>query len=425
MKILATVAFIAFFVLPLTGAEKKPPEAQIEILNPKPETELSGVVELRLKITKEGKDVDSKAVYAGLGGPPWVRLSKVTESNEWKARLDSTMVPNQKHSLQIVTDNKRVRANVKVTVKNPLKVYFADLHSHTQYSDGMLLPLVAHDYAKRTAKLDVFSLTDHLESVDDNEWADTRFVAERATEEGKFVAIPGLEWTKKIGHVCIYDPKTRHWPKDLSGFYQAVADAGVTAKFNHPGDGSKVFDGMAYSEIGDKAIQLMEVRREQEEMAFIRALNQGWHIAPDGSDDTHSANWGNVRSWTGLMMSGLSRRNVLHALKNRQCYSTHDRNCELHFSINGHAMGTILNLKESKEIELDILVSDPDRADTIAKIDLFEDGKIVRSADCNVSSHRWTINIPSQICTYYYFVRVTQTDGNVLWSAPIWVKSAD
>jgi hypothetical protein len=49
-----------------------------------------------------------------------------------------------------------------------------------------LIPAVAHDYARNTAKLDVFCLTDHLEAVDDNEWLDTREVAWDANEDGKF-----------------------------------------------------------------------------------------------------------------------------------------------------------------------------------------------------------------------------------------------
>ena len=422
MKMVTTIVLLAALVCPLLGAETDPQLPQIEILSPDLTAELSGVVELCLTITKDGQDVNSKAVYASLGGPPWVRLSKDKESNQWKGQLESAMVPNVTQSLLIVTGSKHVRADVKVKVSNPLKVYFADLHSHTQYSDGMLLPHVAHDYAKRTARLDAFSLTDHLEYVDDNEWADTRVVAERATEEGKFVSIPGLEWTNKIGHMCLYDPKSRHWPNDLDGFYHAIAEAGVTAKFNHPGDGSTVFNGMAYSEVGDTAVQLMEVRRDQEEMAFIRALNQGWHIAPEGSDDTHSANWGNAWCWTGMMMPGLSRRNVLHALQNRQCYSSLDRNCELRFTLNGHPMGAILDLRDRRDIQLDILVKDPDRGDSIARIDLFEDGGVVKSISSDVSSHRWTLSLPLKVCTHYYFVKVTQADGNVLWSAPIWVK---
>ncbi len=39
---------------------------------------------------------------------------------------------------------------------------------------------------------------DHLEQVADVEWVDMREAAWDACREGKFVAIPGLEWTKKI-----------------------------------------------------------------------------------------------------------------------------------------------------------------------------------------------------------------------------------
>jgi len=412
---------IAMSLAPTLSAEQQGAQhPHIEIAHPQPDAQVSGHVELRLSVTKDGKEHVPAVVYAGLGGPPWVKLSRT--GSEWIGTLDSRMVPNQTCDLMIVTDNKRVKAAQSVKVANPLRVFFADLHSHTQYSDGMLLPKVAHDYARHQAKLDVFSLMDHLEQIDDTEWADIRFVAERATEEGKFVSIPGLEWTKKIGHTCIFDPKTRHWPKELPAFYEAVARAGVVVKFNHPGDGSGVFNGMAFSKVGDRALQLMEVRRDKEEQAFIRALDQGWHIAPDGSDDTHSANWGNVRSWTGMLMPGLSRRNVMHALKQRRCYSSLDRNCRLHFSVNDAPMGDIIDLGACRTVELDVWINEPDAHDDIAKVEIFDNGKIIKSKQFGVPSQRWTIDLSSVIGDHYYFAKVTQTDGNMLWSAPVWVR---
>jgi len=422
VRTIISITLVSLSVVPAVGTEQKKEEQhpKIEIRQPQPDAQLSGNVELRLAVTKEDKEYVPGVVYAGLGGAPWIKLTRTEQ--EWTGALDSTMVPNQTCDLMIVTDNKRVRAGQSVKVKNPLRVFFADLHSHTQYSDGMLLPMVAHDYARKVAKLDVFSLMDHLEQIDDVEWADTRFVAERATEEGKFVSIPGLEWTKKIGHTCIFDPKTRHWPKDLQAFYQAVAKAGVVVKFNHPGDGSGVFDGMAFSKIGDRALQLMEVRRDKEEQAFILALDQGWHIAPDGSDDTHSANWGNVRSWTGILMPGLSRRNVMHALKHRRCYSTLDRNCKLHFTVNDAPMGEIIDLGAARTVELDVWVNEPDAHDDIAKIDIFDNGKIIKSKAFGVPSQRWTVDLSAISGNHYYFAKVTQTDGNMIWSAPVWVK---
>ncbi|MHC4178383.1 MAG: CehA/McbA family metallohydrolase [Planctomycetota bacterium] len=333
------------------------------------------------------------------------------------------MVPNSRHNLMIKTTDKRANAAATVKVENLLRCFFADLHSHTSYSDGALIPTDAHKYAREVAKLDVFSLTDHLESVDDLEWSDTREVAQKANDEGKFVVIPGLEWTKGWGHINIFEPKTRRWPNAPTEFYKAIANANVVAKFNHPGDGTKSHGGLAYSEAGDKAIQMMEVRRAEEEQAFIRALSLGWHIAPDGSDDTHSPNWGSGRAWSGILAPGLSKRNIWHALKNRHLFSTLDRNCILLFSLNGATMGDIVK-EPVKNVEIVAAVDEADDNDLIAKIELFEDGKVVQTDEPKSDSRRWETTCSPKAGKHYYFVKVTQADGNMLWSAPVWVTVA-
>jgi hypothetical protein len=416
------VLFVALAFLPLAGialAEHKPtPKAKI--LQPGTNQTLSGEVEVKLTLPAGL----SGPVYAGLGGPPWVELQQVEDANERRGRINSKMVPNGSQKLIVKTTSKRADVAVDVRVDNPLRVYFSDLHSHTGYSDGTLLPEVAHRYARKVAKLDVFVLTDHLEYVDDNEWLDMRETAWDASEDGRFVAIPGLEWTKKIGHLNIYDPGTRRWPLDLSAFYKAAADARVICKFNHPGDGSKVFNGLAYSETGDRALQLMEVRRPTEEQAYIRALQLGWHIAPDGSDDTHGPNWGSRFAWSGILAPGLTKRNILDALAKRRCYSTLDRNCILRFKINGANMGEII---EEPAIAVAVMVAaiDPDADDVISKIELFEDGVIVQTDEPKSNRRRWNTRFRPKAGAHFYFVKLTQKDGNMMWSAPIWLTVAD
>lgn len=410
-RIVPLIALVFMVAIETTWAAPK-----AEILQPKAGQTLSGKVDVQLKLPAKL----SGPVYAGVGGPPWVKLEQVADTNEWRGRLNSRMVPNGNHNLIVKTTNKRADTAISVKVKNPLKVYFSDLHSHTGYSDGTLLPIAAHDYARNVAKLDVYSLTDHLEQVDDTEWLDMREVAWDASEVGKFVAIPGLEWTKKTGHINIYDPKTNHWPVDLAGFYKAAADAKVVCKFNHPGRGDKVFGGMAYSQIGDRAVQLMEVRRDDEEKAYIRALKLGWHIAPDGSDDTHSPNWGSGYAWSGILAPGLSKRNVLHALKNRHCYSTLDRNCILLFKVNGATMGNIIT-ETVKTVSVVIAVNDPDSDDLIVRIEIFEDGVVVQTDQPNSNSRQWKTKFGPKPGKHYYFMKVTQKDGNLMWSAPVWV----
>lgn len=411
-----TIVF-ALVLMPasLSRGERRP-APKIEVMQPKAGQALGGMVDVRLKLPAEL----AGPLYAGLGGPPWASFQRVGDANEWRALLDSKMVPNGPQKLILKTSNKRSDVTIDVTVENPLKVYFADLHSHTGYSDGVLLPVVAHDHARNISKLDVFSLTDHLELVDDTEWLDMREAAWDASDDGQFVSIPGLEWTKKIGHINIFDPQTNHWPTELADFYKAAADAGVVCKFNHPGDGKQVFDGLAYSQTGDKAVQLMEVRRPNEEQAYLRALKLGWHIAPDGSDDTHGPTWGSRFAWSGILAPGLSKRNILDALKNRRCYSTLDRDCILVFKVNGATMGDIIP-EPVRTVRVVVAVDDPNPDDTMTRIELFEDGGVIETDEPEANRRRWKIERTPEPGEHYYFVKITQEDGNMVWSAPVWL----
>ncbi len=400
------------------------PTARIQILQPQTNQILRGVFEVRAKIIPAPKARTPEQAYVGLGGPPWIALKRTEPSGEWVALVDSTLVPNGEQKLTALTDERRVRAAVNVLVTNALNCYWADLHSHTSFSDGGTVPARAHEYARTVSKLDVFSLTDHLESVDEEEWRDMREQAEKANQNGVFVTLPGLEWTKRWGHACIFDPQTRTWPTNIAAFYQAAANAGVVLKINHPGPGTNVFDALAYSEIGDQAVELMEVRRAQEQEAYVRALKLGWHLAPDGADDTHSANWGNVKSWSGIWAPGLSRRNILAALKARHVYSTLDRNCRLWFSINGAMMGDIVE-QPAKTVKMLVRVQDPDPGDKIGKIELFEDGEVVETKEPKGESDSWEVEWPAKPGPHFYFTKITQTDTNLLWSAPIWITVAE
>lgn len=410
------VAIIVLAVGPKGISAQDKPESKVEILKPKANHILSGRIDVRLKLPAEL----SEPVYVGLGGPPWLMLKKVTDSNEWQGQLNSKMVPNGDQRLIVKTTSKRADNVISIIVKNPLKIYFSDLHSHTGFSDGTLIPAVAHDHARRVSRLDVFVLTDHLEQVDETEWLDMRETAWDSSEDGKFVSIPGLEWTKKVGHINIFDPQTNRWPADLEAFYKAAAEAGVVCKFNHPGSGEKAFGGLVYSEIGDQALQLMEVRRDNEEKAFIHALKQGWHIAPDGSDDTHGPTWGSRFAWSGILAPGLSKRNILDALKKRRCYSTLDRNCTLRFRVNDAPMGEILS-EPVENVRVSVTVNDPDEVDRISRIELFEDGTIIQTDEPNSNHRRWKTIFRPQPGNHYYFVKVIQEDANVMWSAPVWV----
>jgi predicted metal-dependent phosphoesterase TrpH len=419
----AAVALVAWMAAQAWAADPAPAPGAT-ILAPTEGQSLEGKVLVRVAVTTSQP---ASAVYAGMDGAPWLRLERVGESNEWQGTLDSSQRPNGAAKVSVMANApgaKKLQASVGVKVQNGSSVYFSDLHGHTYYSDGTLLPVDAHRYARQNARLDFFVLMDHLESMDPAEWLDAREQSWKANEEGVFVTYPGLEWTKGVGHACIFDPPTTQWPKDIDGFYQAMADAGCVGKFNHPGDGTKAWAGLKYSEIGDRAMELMEVRNPTEEQAYIRALKLGWHLGPDGSSDTHSPNWGNCNTWTAVVAPGLSRRNMMDALRNRHVYSTHDRNCELYFWINGRLMGDIIE-EPAQSVQAEILAIDPEEADTIAKIDLYEDGTVVQTDEPKVAQRRWITTVNAAPGPHFYFVKVTQTDGNTMYSAPVWVTRTE
>ncbi len=392
---------------------------KVKFVQPQTSNIISGTVEVRVRFTPDpGARMPAQAMV-GVGGAPWARMSRAQSGDDWVAVVDTTLVPNGPQKVMVVSDQRYGRGAIDVTVTNGLKCFFADMHGHSSYSDGTMTPQTAHDYARNISKLDIFSLTDHLESLTDDEWADMREQADKANQDGAFVTLAGLEWTKgQRGHACILDPKTRFWPANIEAFYQAAADAGVIVKFNHPGSGTTVFNGLAYSEVGDQAVELMEVRSEQEELAYIRALNLGWHLGPDGSDDTHVSIWGS-RAWTGIWTSGLSRRNVWEALKARRCFSTLDRNCRLLFTANGAPMGTIMK-EPVDSLAITVNVEDPDSDDTITKIALYQDGKVAATTEPGTATAQWSTKVSVQPGSHYWFVKATQADTNAVWSAPIW-----
>ena len=108
-------------------------------------------------------------------------------------------------------------------------------------------------------------------------------------------------------------------------------------------------------------------------------------------------------------------------MKNRRIYSTRDRNCRLRFLVNGAVMGTILE-ESAQAVEIQTVVEDADDGDAIARIELIEDGEFVETDEPGKLKCEWKTTRKPEPGQHYYFVKVTQGDGNMLWSAPVWVR---
>jgi hypothetical protein len=69
-----------------------------------------------------------------------------------------------------------------------------------------------------------------------------------------------------------------------------------------------------------------------------------------------------------------------------------------------------------------VVLEDPDRGDRIARAELFEDGEVVQSIEPQTERVRWESAPLTTPGKHVYFVKVTQADRQVLWSAPVWVE---
>jgi hypothetical protein len=105
-------------------------------------------------------------------------------------------------------------------------------------------------------------------------------------------------------------------------------------------------------------------------------------------------------------------------------YSTLDRNCQMAFRLNDARMGDIVK-DPITEVTTYVRVSDPDDGDIIAKIEVVQDGEVVAVNEPQSQGKCWETTMMPEPGEHFFYVRVTQGDGNMLWSAPIWVTVAN
>jgi hypothetical protein len=115
---------------------------------------------------------------------------------------------------------------------------------------------------------------------------------------------------------------------------------------------------------------------------------------------------------------------VLHALKNRRCYSTRDRNCALSFTLNGAVMGEVIEEPVTTAV-ITVEIDNPGENDVIERIELFADGEIIRTDEPGSASRRSALTLTPEPGSHCHFAKVTEADGDVLSSAPIWMTTPE
>ena len=332
-------------------------------------------------------------------------------------------------------------------------LYFGQLHAHTDISNGAGSVEEAFQYASQVDGLDFFAVTDHSDSFDNADmgaidadgadisadWADGKQAAASVTN-GDFVGLFGFEMTwpedKQLGHISTFN--TPGWqtrdqadfenvPTALENYYKALTSVpGSVSQFNHPdtvhGDFER-FDH--YSPQYDAAVSLLEVAGEDGVVDceyYDLALDKGWHVAPTNNQNNHNGQWGDAsEARTVVLAKSLTEEALYAAMKDRRVYTTQDSDLAIYYELNGTVMGSIL--PKSEEAEITVFLSDP-TDEAIGNVEVVTDGGAVLVSEY-VETPSQVLELPASGGRSYYYLRITQPDGDVAVTAPVWMDGYD
>lgn len=361
-------------------------------------------------------------------------------------------------------------------------MYFGNLHSHTSYSDGTGTPAEAYEYARDVAGLDFLAITEHNHLIGGDKATpeqrarlyagtdETALVptAKRMTENGKFVALFGQEFStmSKGNHVNVFDiADVIDVP---SGEFNTLIDwllkhpdsTGKPPVFqlNHPalgGPPNKQIGKKEYgrddfgndegwlNHIGGVATLIELLNGEPPEKLeglrspqimeefFFRYLQLGFCVAPTGDQDNHRPNWGSAtESRTGIIAPSLTTKDLLDAMRARHVYATEDKNLKIVFRVNGQLCGGIFPSPPGA-LSVDYLIADENEPDAEYTIDVFSGTvggplpRVIKSIAGKGNVAAGSIDgLRLDQDRQYLFFRITQAGEppDRAWTAPVWVK---
>ena len=305
------------------------------------------------------------------------------------------------------------------------QAYFGLLDAHSDLSDGLGTVEEAFSCAAQAGNLDFFAVTDHSSCLDSAKWAAGKQAAAGVTNE-HFVGIFGYEMTwspdKTVGHINTF--ATDRWltgADTLADYCAALRkQPGQVSQFNHPGPSLGDFGGFAdYDPACDACVQLLQVEGEGGESYYsyyIQALDWGWHVAPTVGQDNHCGNWGaEGLSRTAVLAKNLSESALYEAMAARRVYATEDPDLYIDYRLNGNPMGAVMGVAAG--LEASVLLDDPTDGPAALVEVIGSGGSVLASG--NASGGLLILPVPRGFP--YYFLRITQPDGDTAVTAPVWV----
>jgi hypothetical protein len=436
---------------------------------------------------------------------------------------------------------------IKVSEKPSLNIYWGDIHSQSNFSDGAGFPFEQFDYAKNVAMLDFFSLTDHDSYIspwgNDPQpylmehffWPRIIRVSNDWNRPGDFVTLIGYEWSSLAqgpggpgyGHYNVYyntddvpfyshtDNETFNiedlWAK-LKEWKKKETGSDVITIPHHITRGATPIDWAYYdpefvplveiysewgssemleSEGNTKPLKHGTAEIKEKGFSVQDGLSMGRKVSFMGSGDSHDGRPGHSLMHTAahniyqypygtiiwhanqtvaykthypnglvaIFSKELERKDVFNALRSRACFATsHVDRMIIEFKVNGknfyEEQNLIVNKDEPRTIKVNVFGDGNMNNSKIEKIELIKNNKVIythlgknliesfeyidyepingveyeggyfENGGFKISSlsKKYLDKRPSTDGEDFYYVRVTEENGEMGWAGPVWIK---
>jgi hypothetical protein len=343
-------------------------------------------------------------------------------------------------------------------------VFFGDIHGHSMFSDGMVWIDDQYEYMRDASLLDFGAVTDHGEAS--YGFTEDMVVpyAERFYEPDSFVTFCASEWTRGFGYghknnyfldgFGVYAADRYKTPGSLWGALEGkrvitpphhaasrldVGPAGYNGLDDDPEFQPcvEIYSVHGSSECIDNNPMPMAQGAERNRTVQYLLGERGYRMGIYASSDAHVYMMGslmpdpenyqknfNHRYGTALIAvyaPELTREAIFEAIKDRRTYGTTGERILLEFSIDGNPMG-------SEYVES----GQPEIAVTVGGTDVLERVEVMKYSNSSDWERVYSDSPGQNTCSFnytdtsfaensLYYVRVTQRDGEMAWSSPVWV----
>lgn len=335
-------------------------------------------------------------------------------------------------------------------VADDMSLYFGEIHSHTDLSDGVGTPENNYFWARDVEGLDFSALADHFEKGQNynyelaDKWQITKDVTEQFNSPDNFVTLLGYEIGTFAGgsHRNVYFPNN-NGPMIVEEDGDKIDVNNVFDKL----DGldyiliphAPRFHGVDWNGRHDAEHQrLVEICStwgisEEGGVKSVRhALDMGYKLGFTGGTDSHYAEPGNpdVGGITGVYAPALSRIDIFNALIARRTFATSGPRITMVFYVNNALMGSEIPCSESALITGRVV-----SPEVLKSIEIIRNGKTVHEMNCEKGCVDQQIQWldPESVAqtlqereftgekTTYYYLKCTTVNSQYAWSSPVWI----